>query len=80
MSAPMSDTLTMQRALGDAVITQLTDRIEAAQTQARAIPKLTEDFPAMTLGDAYAVQLQLLRRWEAQGRRQVGWKRSEEHV
>lgn len=71
----MSDTpLTMQRALGDADIAKLTDRIEAAQTQATAIPKLTEDFPAMTLGDAYAVQLQLLRRWVAQGRRQVGWK------
>jgi len=70
----MSDTLSMQRALGDADIRTLTDRIEAAQLGATAIPKLTEDFPAMTLGDAYAVQLQLLRRWVAGGRRQVGWK------
>jgi len=66
--------LSMERALSDADIATLTDRIEAAQTQARAIPKLTEDFPGMTLGDGYAVQLALLRRWLAEGQRQVGWK------
>ena len=66
--------LTMKRSLSDADIAHLTDRIESAQRSATAIPKLTEDFPGMTLGDGYAVQLSLLRRWVAQGQRQVGWK------
>jgi len=66
--------MSMNRSLSDAAIAQLTDRIEAAQRGARAIPKLTQDFPGMTLGDGYAVQLALLRRWLAQGQRQVGWK------
>ena len=52
----------------------LTDRIEAAQNSAQPIAKLTDDFPAMTVADGYAVQLELRRRWLAQGRRQVGWK------
>jgi 2-oxo-3-hexenedioate decarboxylase len=64
----------MRRTLDAAAVQQLTDRIEAAQTGARAIPKLTDDFPGMTLGDGYAVQLELLRRWKAAGRRQAGWK------
>lgn len=66
--------LSMDRALSDADIATLTDRIEAAQRKATAIPKLTEDFPGMTLGDGYAVQLALLRRWLQEGQRQVGWK------
>lgn len=66
--------LSMNRALPDADIARLTDRIEAAQRGAQAIPKLTEEFPQMTLGDGYAVQLALLHRWLAQGQRQVGWK------
>lgn len=66
--------LSMDRSQSDADIAKLTDRIEAAQRKATAIPKLTEDFPGMTLGDGYAVQLALLRRWLAEGQRQVGWK------
>ena len=64
----------MDLTLGPTEIRQLTDRIEAAQLQARAIPKLTDDFPAMTLDDGYAVQLALRKRWLAQGRVQAGWK------
>jgi len=55
-------------------IATLTDRVEAAQRDAKAIPKLTDDFPAMTLDDGYAVQLTLRQRWLARGVRQVGWK------
>lgn len=55
-------------------IVLLTDRIEAAQKSAQPIAKLTDDFPAMTVADGYAVQLELRRRWLAAGRRQVGWK------
>lgn len=66
--------LSMQRALSETEIHRLTDRIEKAQLNAAAIPKLTEDYPSMTLGDGYAVQLTLLKRWLAEGQRQVGWK------
>jgi 2-oxo-3-hexenedioate decarboxylase len=52
----------------------LTDRIEVAQLTARAIPKLTDDFPEMTLADGYAIQIELRNRWVAKGRRQIGWK------
>jgi 2-oxo-3-hexenedioate decarboxylase len=55
-------------------IAQLTDRVEAAQREAHAIPKLTDDYPAMTLADGYAVQLALCNRRLARGARQVGWK------
>ncbi len=55
-------------------IVLLTDRIEAAQNSAKPIAKLTNDFPTMTVADGYAVQMELRRRWLAQGRRQVGWK------
>lgn len=55
-------------------IVMLTDRIEVAQLTARAIPKLTDDFPEMTLADGYAVQIELRNRWVAKGRRQIGWK------
>lgn len=71
MSTP---NLAMARQLTDTAIAQLTDRIEAAQRNATAIPKLTDDYPDMTLGDGYAVQLALLRRWLSEGHRQVGWK------
>lgn len=82
-TATTPNPLSMDRALSDADIAKLTDRIEAAQRNATAILKLTEDFPGMTLGDGYAVQLELLRRWLAEGKdgpldrrgqRQVGWK------
>jgi 2-oxo-3-hexenedioate decarboxylase len=64
----MSLTLTPQD------IAHLTDRIAHAQRTATAIPKLTDDFPGMTMADGYAVQLELRRRWLAEGLRQTGWK------
>ena len=53
----------MTLTLGREDIVRLADRIEAAQTGAQAIPKLTDDYPGMTLADGYAVQLELRRRW-----------------
>lgn len=55
-------------------VTQLRDRVLAAQKGAYAIPKLTDDFPAMTIADGYAVQNALRHRLCAAGGRQVGWK------
>jgi 2-oxo-3-hexenedioate decarboxylase len=60
--------------LSAAEVELLTDRVEAAQLTARAMPKLTDDFPGMTLADGYAVQLALRQRWLKAGQRQVGWK------
>lgn len=55
-------------------VARLCERVHHAQTQAQAMPRLTEDFPDMTLTDGYAVQNALRHRWLAEGKRQVGWK------
>lgn len=55
-------------------VVRLCERIEGAQTRAYAIPKLTDEYPQMTIGDGYAVQLELRRRFLAAGHKQVGWK------
>lgn len=55
-------------------IARLAERVEQAQCNAQAMPKLTDDFPGMTVADGYAVQTALRRRFLAQGRRLVGWK------
>lgn len=55
-------------------IALLCDRVEKAQATATAIPKLTDDYPSMTIADGYAVQSELRRRFIVQGHRLVGWK------
>ncbi len=55
-------------------IVRLCERIEGAQTRAYAIPKLTDEYPAMTIADGYAVQSELRRRYLAAGHKLVGWK------
>lgn len=55
-------------------VVRLAERVEGAQTRAYAIPKLTDEYPNMTIGDGYAVQLELRKRFLAAGHRQVGWK------
>ncbi|NLX16351.1 MAG: 2-oxo-3-hexenedioate decarboxylase [Ramlibacter sp.] len=55
-------------------IVRLCERVEGAQTRAYAIPKLTNEYPGMTINDGYAVQNELRRRFIAQGHRLVGWK------
>ena len=66
----MSSQLTLARE----DIVRLSERVEGAQTRAYAIPKLTDDYPEMTVADGYAVQLELLRRYQKAGHRLVGWK------
>jgi 2-oxo-3-hexenedioate decarboxylase len=66
--------MSMDLTLGRDDIARLCDRVEGAQKGAYAIPKLTDDYPGMTIGDGYAVQLELRRRFLAAGHRQVGWK------
>ncbi len=55
-------------------IVLLCERVEGAQRRAYAIPKLTDEYPAMTIADGYAVQAELRRRYLAGGSRLVGWK------
>lgn len=55
-------------------IVRLCERVEGAQTRAYAIPKLTDEYPDMTIADGYAVQSELRQRFIAQGHKLVGWK------
>ena len=55
-------------------VVRLCERVEGAQARAHAIPKLTDEYPAMTIADGYAVQSELRRRLLAAGHRLVGWK------
>lgn len=55
-------------------IVRLCERIEGAQTRAYAIPKLTDEYPDMTMDDGYAVQTELRKRFLAQGHKLIGWK------
>lgn len=64
----------MSATLAAADLARLTDRIEQAQRNAIAIPKLSDEFPGLTLAQAYQVQSELRRRFVAGGDRVVGWK------
>ncbi len=55
-------------------IVRLCERVEGAQTRAYAIPKLTDEYPHMTMDDGYAVQTELRRRFIEQGHTLIGWK------
>ncbi|MCB1757732.1 MAG: 2-oxo-3-hexenedioate decarboxylase [Gammaproteobacteria bacterium] len=64
----------MSITLNREAIVRLCERVEGAQTRAYAIPKLTDEYPDMTMDDGYAVQSELRRRFIEQGHRLVGWK------
>ncbi len=55
-------------------IVRLCERVEGAQTRAYAIPKLTDEYPHMTMDDGYSVQTELRRRFIEQGHTLIGWK------
>lgn len=52
----------------------ITDVVEEAQDNAQTMPKITDAYPGMTIDDGYAVQAELLRRWQTRGREFYGWK------
>lgn len=66
--------MSMKITLSREDVVRLCERVEGAQTRAYAIPKLTDEYPEMTIGDGYAVQLELRKRFLAAGHKQVGWK------
>ncbi|WP_317930671.1 2-oxo-3-hexenedioate decarboxylase [Halioxenophilus sp. WMMB6] len=55
-------------------VVRLCERVEGAQTRAYSIPKLTDEYPEMSIADAYLVQNELRRRFLQQGHRLTGWK------
>lgn len=55
-------------------ISAIADRIQYAQDNAQTLNKVTDEHPAMTVDDSYAVQDELCRRWIARGDRVVGLK------
>lgn len=64
----------MKLTLSTRDVARLAERVDLAQSSARAIPKLTDDFPSMSMADGYAVQSALRRRRIERGERLVGWK------
>ncbi len=64
----------MKTTLDKEVLVRLCERIEGAQSRAYAIPKLTNEYPELTMADSYAVQMALLERFLSQGHKLVGWK------
>ncbi|MDN5940089.1 MAG: 2-keto-4-pentenoate hydratase, partial [Salinisphaera sp.] len=60
--------------LDQQAINDMADRVLAAQDNASAIAKLSNDYPDMSVDDGYAVQWELRRRWIARGQRPVGVK------
>jgi 2-oxo-3-hexenedioate decarboxylase len=61
-------------ALSASVISELAEIVDVAQRDAAEIVKLTDAHPDMDVADGYAVQAELLRRWQADGRRLTGYK------
>jgi 2-oxo-3-hexenedioate decarboxylase len=61
-------------ALPASVIAELATVVDDAQRNASEIVKLTDERPEMDLADAYAVQAELVRRWQGDGRRLTGYK------
>ena len=69
----MTDTLS-ETTLDAAAVDRLARHVHRAQAAARAIPKLTNDHPTMTVADGYLVQNALRSRYLGEGHRLVGWK------
>ena len=61
-------------ALSESVIADLAGIIDDAQHNAAEIVKLSDAHPDMDVADGYAVQAELCRRWQADGRRLTGYK------
>ncbi len=62
------------RTLDIATVAALAERVDRAAQERHTIAVLTNDYPAMTVGDAYAVQAALRARMEARDTRVTGLK------
>ncbi len=61
-------------ALDAHTIDRLAEHLESCELQARDTPKITDEHPAMSWDDAYAIQDGILRRKLARGARIIGYK------
>tara|TARA_R110002074_G_scaffold289985_1_gene461792 strand:+ start:3895 stop:4701 length:807 start_codon:yes stop_codon:yes gene_type:complete len=66
--------LDQPNSVDDEAIIRMAERVETAQRYATPIRKLTEDYPDLTIADAYRVQTALRRNLEKKGERVIGWK------
>lgn len=64
----------MTKTLNDLQVNQLCAEVDGAQRAANPIPKLTNDYPDLSIADGYEIQMALLRRRIGRGERLVGWK------
>ena len=64
----------MKTSLTQEQIIRFSERVEGAQRRAYDIPKLTNEYPKMTVEDGYAVQNALRARFIEQGEKLIGWK------
>ena len=62
------------QSLTKAEVVLIAERVADAHTRHQVMPLLTDEFPAMTVADAYRVQNELRRCWVASGNRLIGWK------
>jgi len=60
--------------LDDALIREAATALDAAERDRVQIPLLSDDYPAMTMNDAYAIQSEWVRRKLDRGDPLVGWK------
>lgn len=60
--------------LDEAVIREAAAALDAAERSHVQIPLLSDDHPAMTMNDAYAIQAEWVRQKRGAGDRVVGWK------
>jgi len=56
------------------LIAELAAHLEAAELEAREVTKITDDYPDLTMEEAYDIQYEIRRRKEARGHRIVGMK------
>jgi 2-oxo-3-hexenedioate decarboxylase len=61
-------------ALDAQTIAKIAERLESAEREARAVTKVTDDYPGMSWDDAYAVQDTIRTRKEARGHKTAGLK------
>ena len=62
----------MNRTLTRDQVLALAEHVEGAELNVHDIPKITNDYPAMSFADAYDIQWEIRRRKEAGGNKTVG--------
>ena len=56
------------------IISQIATRLEEAELNHKDLPKITDDFPDLTMADATAVNWEIRRRKLARGHKAIGMK------